>query len=73
MPALLLSASPFEQHEHINTLLCQSNATLAILEIALESEPRHDLVQNVISSVSKQLDQCQQLNRVLAVDCPSPE
>lgn len=68
MATPLLLTTPFERHDVLNTRLCQINATLVILEIALESEPRADHVKNVVSFVSEQVEQCQQLNRGLVRD-----
>ncbi|NGZ17999.1 hypothetical protein G6Z94_11680 [Vibrio aestuarianus] len=61
----LILAPSFERSDTLNTRLCQINATLVILEIALESEPRSDHVQNVVSLVTEQVEHCQQLNRGL--------
>lgn len=71
MTAPLLCSTPFERHDALNTHLCHINATLVILEIALELSPSPLLVQNVVSSVSEQVEQCQQLNRTLVRDLSS--
>ncbi|MFL7036470.1 hypothetical protein BCS71_25760 [Vibrio lentus] len=59
----LILAPSFERSDALNTRLCKINSTLVILEIALESEPRVDHVQNVVSLVAEQVEKCQQLNR----------
>lgn len=56
----------FERSDALSNRLCQINSTLVILEIALESEPRVDHVQNVVSLMTEQVEDCQQLNRCVA-------